>query len=108
MTDPQEGTPSEILFLVGRPPLDRTATLHRRRLVRQLPKMEIIAVRERERKLKQKLRLTDYSVGTGVKRFRVTESSIDLILRSDTVIDVIRTHNRTKALLNQMSILSKR
>jgi len=37
MADPQEGTPSGIVFLVGRPPLDRAAALHRRRLVRRVP-----------------------------------------------------------------------
>ena len=37
-------------------------------------KMEIISVRERERKLKQKLQMTDDLVRTGVNRFRVTDN----------------------------------
>jgi len=96
MADPQEGTPCEILFLAGQPPFDCATALHRHHLVRQFPlvctridhiannpgkaNMEIIAVRERECKLKQKLQMTDSLVRTGIKRFRVTESSIDLIL----------------------------
>jgi len=37
VADPREKAPSGIVFLVGRPPLDRAAALHRRRLVRQFP-----------------------------------------------------------------------
>ena len=62
-------------------------------------KMEINTVCERECKLKQKLRLTDSLVRRGIKRFRVTESSIDFILRSNT-------DSNNLVLLNQLSILS--
>ena len=89
MVDPQEGTSSGIVSLVCRPPLD--CAVLSARLVWQFllfctrinqisndpsgkAKMEIIAVREREHKLKQKVQMTASLVRTGVNRFRVTDN----------------------------------